>query len=322
MKPIDLVYLWCDMSDEQWNARREEVLSQWSDTFPNGVGAVSRYQAHDELRYSLRSAEQYAPWLHHIFIVVSDDNRLPAWLDTTNPRLTIVRHSEIIPSQYLPTYNSVTIEHFISRIPQLSEHFLYSNDDMFFFDHVTPDFFFDDNGLPIRMVLPYRIDSEDTHYSRTLRNARRLIRKEHPELTEQTRTLLSFFPHHCIDAYCKSHNIATFERYRQYLEPTFTCPFRQDTNIQRALCLMEEVAVHGATTLFVNDTHCSHHFSGKKWQPGLDNSLRLRPKLICINAITENTHDDFEWIRLAMDTLFPKPSSFELSMSQVLSNNE
>ena len=40
-------------------------------------------------------------------------------------------HKDIIPQEYLPTFNSRTIEMFIHRIPDLDERFLYFNDDMF-----------------------------------------------------------------------------------------------------------------------------------------------------------------------------------------------
>ncbi|WP_367891009.1 hypothetical protein [uncultured Dialister sp.] len=48
----------------------------------------------------------------------------------------------------IPCFNSSVIEAYIWRIPSLSEHFLYGNDDMFFYKPLSPDFFFT-QGKPI-----------------------------------------------------------------------------------------------------------------------------------------------------------------------------
>ena len=41
-----------------------------------------------------------------------------------------MNHSDFIPRQYLPTFNSITIEHYIHKIPGLSERYIYFNDDV------------------------------------------------------------------------------------------------------------------------------------------------------------------------------------------------
>ena len=40
-------------------------------------------------------------------------------------------HREIIEQEYLPTFNSHVIEANLHKIPNLSEHFIYFNDDVF-----------------------------------------------------------------------------------------------------------------------------------------------------------------------------------------------
>lgn len=40
-------------------------------------------------------------------------------------------HREIIDHDYLPTFNSHVIEANLHKIPNLSEHFIYFNDDVF-----------------------------------------------------------------------------------------------------------------------------------------------------------------------------------------------
>ena len=127
--PIDLVYLWVDGSDVEWQKEKqfwrtkEEALDVQSDN-------IGRYFDNNELKYSLRSAEKYAPWIRKIFIVTN--GQVPKWLNTDHPKIKLIFHKDIIPAEYLPTFNSCAIECFLSNIPNLSEHFLYANDDMFF----------------------------------------------------------------------------------------------------------------------------------------------------------------------------------------------
>ncbi|BFZ05151.1 hypothetical protein BsWGS_08190 [Bradybaena similaris] len=105
------------------------------------VVAASRFEDNEELRYSLRSIEQFAPWVRHIFIVTN--GQIPYWLNLDNPRLTIITHDEIfLNSSHLPTFSSPAIEANIHRIPGLSDKFLYLNDDVMFGSPVWPDDFF------------------------------------------------------------------------------------------------------------------------------------------------------------------------------------
>ena len=43
-----------------------------------------------ELRYSLRSLEMFAPWIRHVYIVTN--GQIPYWLNLDNPRLTLITH--------------------------------------------------------------------------------------------------------------------------------------------------------------------------------------------------------------------------------------
>src|SRR5690606_17927227 len=132
-------------NDPEWQARKRAftgTLSDHSETNNKG-----RYVNNDELRYFLRSVEKHAPWVRRIFIVT--DNQQPQWLNTDNPRIQVIDHTAIMPSDVLPSFNSTVIEYFIYQIPGLSEHFLFANDDMFFNTDVEPDFFFGQDNYPI-----------------------------------------------------------------------------------------------------------------------------------------------------------------------------
>uniref|UniRef100_K1PK27 N-acetylglucosamine-1-phosphotransferase subunits alpha/beta n=1 Tax=Magallana gigas TaxID=29159 RepID=K1PK27_MAGGI len=114
----------------------------------------SRFEDNDELRYSLRSVEKFAPWVRHVFIVTN--GQIPHWLDLENPRVSIVTHEEIFPNKtHLPTFSSPAIEANIHRIPGLSKKFIYMNDDVMFGREVWPeDFYTQATGQRVYLTWP------------------------------------------------------------------------------------------------------------------------------------------------------------------------
>lgn len=144
-QPIDVVYTWVDSEDPQWKKDYADALALHGSSSPRTASDIVRFQDRDELKYSLRALEMFAPWVNHIYLVTS--GQVPSWLDVDNPRITLVRHADIFEQQEdLPTFNSHAIEANLHRIPGLNEHFLYFNDDVFLADCATPETFFTSNG--------------------------------------------------------------------------------------------------------------------------------------------------------------------------------
>ena len=141
---IDFVYTWVENNETFQN----EILKYK----PNDHHIpTAQYTDTEELKYSIRSIFKYAPWFHHIYIVVKD-GQCPSWLNTNDPHITLVQHSDIIPANYLPTFNSIVIESYLHHIPQLSEKYIYFNDDIFLWKPVTPNDFFTQDGKCIHSV--------------------------------------------------------------------------------------------------------------------------------------------------------------------------
>ncbi|WP_413752502.1 stealth family protein [Streptomyces sp. R-74717] len=142
--PVDAVYTWVDGADPEWIRRRATALGR-TDYHEQAVSAA-RFTSRDELRYSLRSLHQFAPWLRTIYLVT--DGQVPAWLNSDHPGVKVVHHRDIFTdATALPTFNSHAIESQLHHIPGLSDHFLYFNDDVFLGRSVTPGEFFHANGL-------------------------------------------------------------------------------------------------------------------------------------------------------------------------------
>ena len=112
----------------------------WQNSYLKNIGSkidAQRYRDNNELLYSLRSVEKYAPFFRKIFIVT--DNQIPSWLDTSNPKIEVVFHSQIFEKKFhLPVFNSHAIEMNLHNIPGLSNFYVYSNDDLLFAKEIQP----------------------------------------------------------------------------------------------------------------------------------------------------------------------------------------
>jgi hypothetical protein len=140
---VDMVFSWVDGSSTDFQRQRAAQMAEY--VVGEGDDGPARYRHVDELRYALRSVHMYAPWVRRIFIAT--DSPAPAWL-LDHPKVTIVRSEEFFgDTSVLPIHNSHAVEAQLHRIDGLAEHFLYSNDDMFFGRSVEPELFFSPAGL-------------------------------------------------------------------------------------------------------------------------------------------------------------------------------
>lgn len=140
---IDFIITWVNMDDPEWQAK----FSRYSNNKENSKNGVSKARFRDNgfLKYWFRGVEKFAPWVRKIHFIT--DGQKPEWLDETNPKIHLVNHADFIPPEFLPTYNSVVIERYLNRIPDLAEHFVYFNDDFYIINHIGEERFFQ-NGLP------------------------------------------------------------------------------------------------------------------------------------------------------------------------------
>jgi hypothetical protein len=140
----------------------------------------ARFACHEELRYSLRSIERFAPWFNHIYIVTN--GQVPTWL-CSHPRITIVTHEQILDPRHLPTFNSHVIGSALHRIPGLSEHYIYFNDDVLLLRPLAPTDAFTAGGIAYGFISSNQVGkgrpaSYETATEWGAKNARDLIRRE------------------------------------------------------------------------------------------------------------------------------------------------
>ena len=83
--PVDIVYLWVNGIDADWQAKRRHAAQKLS-AHSRGAMALygnveGRFRDNDELRYSLRALQTFFPGHGHVYIVT--DGQAPEWLHAT-----------------------------------------------------------------------------------------------------------------------------------------------------------------------------------------------------------------------------------------------
>ncbi len=173
---IDLVFSWVDGSSLEWQALRAKRMQNYVVGY--GDDSEARFRQINELKFALRSVHMYAPWIRRIFVATDSDR--PDWL-ADDPRVTFVPSIEFFTDpSVLPTHNSQAVESQLHHIPGLAEHFLYSNDDMFFGRSVGPQMFFSPGGISMFIESNLRIglghsDDERSGFENAARVNRRLL---------------------------------------------------------------------------------------------------------------------------------------------------
>lgn len=307
---IDLVYLWVNGNDPQWLAKRNACIGKTEEK--SAVNCDGRYADNDELKYSLRSIEKYAPWLRRIFIVT--DNQVPVWLDTSNARVRIVDHKEIMPDVCLPCFNSAVIEHFLYKIPGLAEHFIYANDDMFINKPVTPETFFGKDGLPIvrfnrrpfrkwTLLFKEKVQGKQlSNYVQTIRNSAELVEKKYGKYYGGK-------THHNIDAYLRSDYEHAAKVFEDEIRTTLPNHVRSENDIQRNIYSYVALAEKRAHLHYVTQrTSFRLHIQNESHYGKLE---RYNPILFCMNDSQYAKDCDRKRAAAFLDKRFPEKSQYE-----------
>lgn len=168
---IDFVITWVDMNDPKW----QQDFAQYSGKINNSKNEVSeaRFRDYGLLKYWFRGVDKFAPWVRKIHFVTCGQK--PEWLDENHPKINLVHHKDYIPNEFLPVFNSSLIEIYLHKIPDLSEHFVYFNDDFFVINHLTPERFFT-NGIP-NDIAAFRTNLGQSLWSKCLKNNINLINR-------------------------------------------------------------------------------------------------------------------------------------------------
>ena len=142
MEKIDAVITWVDGSEPNFKLKLEENLK-------NKKIINRQYLQANEIHFCVASIIKFAPFVRKIFIVT--DNQKPnlnevGHLVSLN-KVEIIDHKEIFRDNMdsLPTFNIRSIDALLFKIKNLSNKFIYFNDDMFLIKETSKEEWFKDN---------------------------------------------------------------------------------------------------------------------------------------------------------------------------------
>lgn len=326
--PIDAVYMWVDGNDPEWIKKKKAVAKQLAekgvDIHPSAL-SPGRFTDNQELRYSLRSLEHFAPWIRNVYLVT--DNQCPEWLNTRNVHL--VSHKEIFPPQAAyPVFSNRPIEFCLHKIPDLAEHYLYFNDDFMFGNSVQKNIFFTSDGAPIvwgarlskrrRQLLLNESDPRASSHQTSTRRAHRLIR-EHFDVK------IPYKIKHYPRAMTRSSVETLCATFQEQVTETLASPFRssQDISIFPLYSLFILAQKYGSLKLINHEGLLSDLLHGRISHVGAslgDNNVtrkmkrisQMKPLTFCLNDAEHATDSDRKALQQFLVKYFPTPSRFEI----------
>ena len=329
MEKIDFVITWVDGADPKWNEEKNSILGITTDKNNN----IARYRDWDNLKYLFRSIEKNADWVNKIYFVTW--GHLPKWLNVEHPKLVIVNHKDFIPSEYLPTYSSHTIELNLHRIKGLSEQFVYVNDDAFILRKVEPDDFFHKNKpvdsailtatVPSKYILLEHVALNDVAVINKYYKMRKVISSNMKNWfnvnygSAQIRSICLLpwnnFPgfkfNHLPSAFLKSTYVDLWEKEFEVLNQTCQHKVRTITDVNQYLFKQWQIVNQNFYPMKKNFGYFYN----------VDNNIskvikdigKKKYKVVCINdnEYVENFENAKDIINSFLENVFPEKSKFE-----------
>lgn len=291
---MDIVITYVDGNDPIWKADYEK--------YTNVPVMQKRFRDWGTLKYLLRGIEVNMPFIRNVYLVVSHPSQVPEWVDQEG--LKIVLHKDIIPEEYLPTFNCNPIEMHLHRIEGLDEEYLYFNDDLYPLAPCKPEDFFRDGKGVLKFSKHYIVSGMYKHICKNSdSHARKALGM--PESCAFIR------PQHTCTAMLKSECEKLYDILKGDILKSLTRTRTQD-NLNQYLFLDYQMF----KGLMINEKISNKHLSVALTSPQKLYSYIMNPtyNLLCVNDVNLK-ENRYELLREAMlkafEQKFPNKSRFE-----------
>ena len=293
---MDAVITYVDGNDPVWKQDYEKTT--------NVPVMEKRFRDWGTLKYLLRGIETKMPFIRNVYLVVSHPSQVPEWAD--REQLKIVLHKDIIPAEFLPTFNCNPIEMHLHRIPGMDEEYIYFNDDMFPVGVCRPTDFFRD-GRPVIGYYTHLFASG--MYKKICRNSDRLARKA----LGMKPSCFFTRPQHICSPMLKSQCEELYAKVEDEIRKTSATRTRTEENLNQYLFL-DYMNYKG---LVIREKISNKHFSVAVASPDSLRDFLHNPtrNLVCINDVrlSEERYEQLRGAILdAFQSTFPSKSRFEL----------
>ncbi|REH48842.1 Stealth-like protein [Tenacibaculum gallaicum] len=291
--PVDAVITWVDGNDIN---HQKKMLPYVEDKAKvNDKNFRTRFDQVEEIKFTVNSILKFAPFIRNIFVVT--DNQTPKFLKNKKEgaykNVFVVDHQAVFKedTQFLPVFNCRPIETKLYDIPNLSEHFIYFNDDMFLLKEVKiSDFFVEGKPVVRGKWLKF---NEDIFYKRLFNSEKKKKRAGHKKAQEMSAKLVGF------NKYYKFHH--TPYPLRKF---TFKEFFKEHKEVE---------------TLNIK-----HKFrNAEQYTPqGLANHIEIRNKTAILKndyqlVYIQNYKKSFTWLKYKLNIITKKESKLFLNMQSL-----
>lgn len=263
---------------------------------------TKRFRDWGTLRYLMRGIEVNMPFIRKVHLVVARDSQVPKWVN--RDEVNVVLHEDIIPAEFLPTFNCNPIEMHLHRIKDLDEQYMYFNDDVFPMLPCKPtDLFVDGKGV---LGMSRHLLSLDM-FKKICRNSDVVARKalgKRPQIT-------FLRPQHVCTPMLRSECCELYESVEQDIRSSIS-KTRTAKNISQYLFL---------NYMYLKGKLINRRLSKRHFSLGITSVEKLRKFITnpdrmftCINDVqlSEERYEELRRVLIeSFDTRFPNKSKFE-----------
>ena len=240
---------------------------------------ILRYKSNTNARYRswntehllIRCIRKFMPFIRNIYIILARESQKKPWMDEEG--IKIVYHEDIIPKQYLPCFNSCTIEMFVPYIEGLSEYFIYGNDDMFPVSEMSEEDFFV-NGLPVQHFDIKEFPEQRNIFHDKCKNQQNMVAGAFGK--ELGNTWL--YNGHCLSPMLKSSCLEVRKRFEKKIAEDIT-PFRSETSYNQYLYVLWQYF----TDKYVDGRVKSTYLSVKDHLECVERIMHNASGVVCVN---------------------------------------
>ena len=277
---IDMVFTYCDGTDPKFIEEKNRYLKE-KDKVNN---KLIRFININEIVYSVRSVLKFMPWINMIYIITNKQTPLVE----LNPKVKIIDHTEIIPQKYLPTFNSDVIESFIHNIPELSEIFLYNNDDMMHTRNINISDIIQENKFIFRNYYRNWIITQNTcEYLKRIHLTSQLFKQSNPSI--------KLINNHHTKFLRKSTLKFVEEKYPKLLHELRVNRVRGEIYIQYLFfCINIDNILNDNIILDKYDDVMVYYLENKEYREDMFIKIyEKKPKFLCLNDMGHNFKEPF-----------------------------
>lgn len=301
---IDIVVPWLNPNEKWYNEYKKYSKNE----------NPARVRDFGTFKYVLRSIDKNINWLNKLYIILYDETQVPEWLNTNYDKVKIIYHKDLLPAERLPNFSSVQVDMRLSFIKELSDNFIFINDDMFFTKNI-PDTVYFRNNKPVHIPTMRMVNN----YNSLTKAQWGKIEKNNYEFVNKalnSRVKLHFWTGHLPIPFNKTFQQFAWFKYKKEFEAALAGEhIRANNNLSNWVFYNLEEATKNCILVDKTQLPKQTYFSlsNKTTYNDIISALN-KNSIICINdsdGLTRNFEKVKNNVLKALNNKFPEKSKFE-----------